>query len=56
MSNCTEKIKTDDFIKTRDDGYSECSNWLDKGSNECSDWSNFLNDGVRKSFSENGGI
>ena len=39
MSNCTERIKTDECTKTRDDGYNECSSWADEGSNECSDWS-----------------
>jgi hypothetical protein len=39
MSSCIKKIKTDECIKSRDDGYSRCSNWADEGSNECSDWS-----------------
>lgn len=38
MSNCTKKIKTDECIQSRDDGYSQCNNWADEGSNQCSDW------------------
>ena len=49
MSNCTERIKTDDCIKTRDegkdectqerdDGYNNCTQNRDDGYNECCDW------------------
>lgn len=38
MSNCTKKIKTDDCIQTRDDGYNECDKWADEGSKQCSAW------------------
>lgn len=38
MSNCTEKIKTDECIQTRDDGYNECDKWADEGSSKCKVW------------------
>lgn len=38
MSDCTKKIKTDECIKTRDDGYDECNAWADEGSSQCTAW------------------
>jgi hypothetical protein len=49
MSNCTERIKTDDCAKerdeghdnctdNRDEGYSDCTQKEDKGYSECCDW------------------
>jgi hypothetical protein len=49
MSNCTEKIKTDECIKERDEGkdecvakrdegYNDCTQKRDDGYNECCDW------------------
>jgi hypothetical protein len=49
MSNCTERIKTDECAKTRDEGhdkctdnrdegYSDCAQKKDEGYSECCDW------------------
>lgn len=36
MSNCTKKIKTDECMQARDEGYKECDQWADEGTNQCS--------------------
>ncbi len=35
MSNCVEKIKTDECLKTRDDGYEKCNETRDDGYKQC---------------------
>ena len=35
MSNCTKKVKTDECLKTRDDGYNQCTATRDDGYNRC---------------------
>lgn len=37
MSNCEKKIKTDDCLQTRDDGYNKCTESRDDGYNTCTE-------------------
>ncbi len=35
MSNCSKKVKTDECLQTRDDGYNKCTATRDEGYNRC---------------------
>jgi hypothetical protein len=35
VSNCTKKVKTDECLQSRDEGYNECTAYRDDGYNKC---------------------